>query len=156
MALSNFQIGWCFLTGAASLRLPCLMMPFWESIKHSLFDFVLYSIIQCKQHGVFELSHIFFEKSLSGSGSLLWGLNVQICGLCVSESGKKIWRPPFPSQCVFCEGEGGLLSSASLDQGAPRVLPRVSLAFPHGSTSCVGFGWLQLCLMKQCLTRLCN
>lgn len=45
--------------------------------------------------------HIFFEKSLSGSGCLLWGLYVQVCGLCVSESGKKIWGPLSFSVCVL-------------------------------------------------------
>lgn len=149
----------CFLTGAASLRLPCIPMPFWESIKHSLFDFVLYNIMQCKHHGVFELCPLmphFSLKSHLANLALFYEVYMFKSAASASVNPVRRFGAPFPSQCVFCEGEGGLLSSASLDQGAPRVLPRVSLAFPHGSTSCVGFGRLQLCLMKQCLTRLCN
>ncbi len=163
MDLFDLRIGWLFLTGAASLGLPCITMPFWESIKRSLFDFVLYSIMQCKHHGVFELGllmpHFLWKSHLA---DLAFFYEVYMFKSVVCVSGKLVRRfgAPFPSQCVwvcvFFEVEGGLLSSANIDQGAPRVLPRVSLAFPHGSTACVGFGWLQLCLVKQCLTRLCN
>ncbi len=44
--------------------------------------------------------HISLKKSLSGSGFLLWGLYVQVCGLCVRETGKKIWGPLSFSVCV--------------------------------------------------------